>query len=196
MNNGKCCVGGITDDGRYVRLLTNEGENHSDQTDLAPRQVHQIDFIQRPGTKPPHVEDVLIQKISFKDNLNPKTKVLDFIKKCKIPIWQGSPENLFDGSIKWTHNGSGYINEEGIPAHSVGFWVSDKSLSKGLYYGKTRYNYKNGAEWLSLPYVGFEKAVYTIPAGTLLRVSLARWWDQKGTSEQRCSLQLSGWYDI
>jgi len=33
-----------------------------------------------------------------------------------------------------------------------------------------------------------------IPADTLLRVSLARWWDNEGRHEERCYLQLSGWY--
>ena len=47
-----------------------------------------------------------------------------------------------------------------------------------------------------MPYVGFEEAVETIPAGTLVRVSLARWWDTNGTTEDRCSLQLSGWYGL
>lgn len=196
MNGGKCCVGGITWNGRCVRLLTSDGENQSENTELTPRQVYEMEFMKRPHTKPPHVEDVLIQSKTLKGNLKRGIKVIDFIKERKIPIWQGSPEVLFDGLLKWTDNGSGYINEDAIPSHSVGFWVSDKPLSKSVYYGKIRYSYRGDNGWRSFPYVGFEEAIKLIPEGTLVRVSLARWWDQKGTTELRCPLQLSGWYDL
>ena len=39
--------------------------------------------------------------------------------------------------------------------------------------------------------------IKVIPAGTLVRVSLARWWrpeDSEPNFEERCYLQLSGWY--
>lgn len=50
-----------------------------------------------------------------------------------------------------------------------------------------------------IPYVGFEPAVDLIPKGTLVRVSLARWWrphDSPPDMEERCYLQLSGWYEV
>jgi hypothetical protein len=68
-------------------------------------------------------------------------------------------------------------------------------LTKRIFYEKVRYGYPKTTNWRSLPYVGFEEAAEIIPAGTLVRVSLARWWDTNGTTEERCSLQLSGWYD-
>lgn len=46
----------------------------------------------------------------------------------------------------------------------------------------------------SIKYVGFAEPINKIPAGTLVRVSLARWWRPTETSEERCYLQLSGWY--
>ena len=48
-----------------------------------------------------------------------------------------------------------------------------------------------------LKYVGEESPIKVIPAGTLVRVSLARWWrpeDSEPNFEKRCYLQLSGWY--
>lgn len=123
--------------------------------------------------------------------------ILEFIKQRKIEIWKGSPDTLFDGLLQWTNSGSGYVSENSsIPNNSVGFWIPDKDLTKKIFYEKVRYGYPKTANWRSLPYVGFEEAVEIIPAGTLVRVSLARWWDTNGTTEDRCSLQLSGWYDI
>lgn len=196
MNGGKCCVGGITDDGRSVRLLTIQGENQPENTELAPRQIYDIKFTERSNLKPPHVEDVLIQTKTFKRNLESSANMADIISQRGAPIWRGHPEHLFEEKLQWTPNGSGYVNENSIPSHSVGFWIADKPLSKSIYYGKVRYSYRGHETWFSLPYVGFEDAVPQIPSGTLLRVSLARWWDQDGKTEPRCSLQLSGWYDL
>ena len=195
MNNGKCCIGGITGSGRYVRLLTPTGENQPDNTDLAPRQVWEVEFNERPNSTPPHVEDVLVSSRKQKGTLKDEIKIADFIKQRKIPIWQGNPDTLFDSLIKWTNSGSGYVNREAIPKHSVGFWISDRDLTKKEFNG-TRYSYPNQNGWRSLKFVGFETPVDKIPAGTLLRVSLARWWQQDENTEERCYLQLSGWYDF
>lgn len=195
MNEGKCCVGAITAAGRYVRLLTSHGENQAETTTLAPRQIWDIMFVERQQPEPPHVEDVLVQSQKFIENLNDKIKVIDFIEKRKIPIWRGHPDALFDKMIKWTESGSGYIAKDAIPPHSVGFWVSDRTLTHSISFEKHRYNYKNSDGWKSIPYKGFDEPVKAIPAGILIRVSLARWWDTKGTTELRCPLQLSGWYD-
>jgi hypothetical protein len=196
MKEGKCCVGAITANGRYVRLLASNGENQDENTTLAPRQIWDITFVERHNPEPPHVEDVLVQSQKFKENLHDNIKVIDFIEKRKIPIWRGHPDALFDKMIRWTDGGSGYINKIAIPSHSVGFWVSDRALTHSISsFGKVRYNYKSGEGWKSLPYKGFDEPVKVIPAGILIRVSLARWWDTDGTTEFRCSLQLSGWYD-
>jgi hypothetical protein len=111
-------------------------------------------------------------------------------------IWEGEPDVLFDGMLKWTDNGSGYINKAAVPSHSVGFWVPDKELKKSIYYDKPRYSYRSSKGWRSMPYVGFDEPIEIIPSGTLVRVSLARWWDREGATELRCQLQVSGWYDL
>ena len=80
-----------------------------------------------------------------------------------------------------------------MPEQSVGFWVADNALTKKEYNG-VRYNYPNTNGWRSLKFVGFDTPVNIIPAGTILRVSLARWWKQDENTEERCYLQLSGWY--
>lgn len=195
MNNGKCCIGGITDSGRHVRLLTLTGENQPENTDLNPRQVWEVEFAERPNMTPPHVEDVLVSSRNLKGHLKDEVTILELIKQRNIQIWRGSPDFLFDGKIQWTNGGSGFINSESIPEHSVGFWISDKDLLKKEFNG-IRYIYSNHNSWRSLKFVGFQTAVDKLPKGTLLRVSLARWWQQDENTEERCYLQLSGWYDF
>lgn len=196
MNNGQVCVGGITLQGRYVRLLDPNGSNQPGDTDLAPKQAWEIEYKERTNNIPPHVEDILIQSRKPKGKLKNNITIKDFIEKRNISIWKGSPDVLFDGLILWTSNGSGYIDKNGgVPRHSVGFWISDRDLKRKEYKG-IRYQYPSSIGWRSIKFKGFEDTVGILPAGTLLRVSLARWITFNVEEELKCWLQLSGWYDL
>lgn len=192
------CVGGISGNGKFVRLLDQNGNNQDVDTTLKIGNVYTIEFTERPIKKPPHIEDILVTKMTYKFSFDSIQKMVEYLKeKLNVKIWSGSPDILFDGKLNWTDNGSGFINHEnGIPDNSVGFWIPDMDLTRKVFYEKNRYNYPNINGWRSLPFVGYENAIDVIPAGTLVRVSLARWWDTNGTTEGRCSLQVSGWYDI
>ncbi|MDR0988952.1 MAG: hypothetical protein LBM06_05775 [Prevotellaceae bacterium] len=199
MENG-VCVGGLTDGGRYVRLLDNGGSNQPKDTSLAPLQIWEIDYVAKANTRPPHVEDVVVQTMIRKGSLNRDANIEEFLKVRNVPIWRGTPDMLFDGLVQWTLKGSGYIDAVGgVPNHSVGFWISDKPLYKTEYEGSIRYKYRfdifdiNGR---SIKYKGFEDPVSQIPAGTLIRVSLARWWISPSDNSEKCWLQLSGWYNL
>lgn len=196
MNNGQVCVGGLTLKGRYVRLLDEQGNNQPQNTDLAPKQAWEIEFDERPNNVPPHVEDILVHNRIRKGSIKDEITIKDFIEKRNIPIWRGHPDELFDKLIQWTQSGSGYIDKEGgVPKHSVGFWISDRDLKRKEYNG-IRYQYPSSVGWRSIKFKGLENPVETIPAGTLLRVSLARWKAFNEGEQQKCWLQLSGWYDL
>lgn len=196
MNNNQVCVGGLTLNGRYVRLLDENGNNQPENTDLAPKQAWEIEFNERPNNTPPHVEDILVINRVRKGSLKDEITIKDFIEKRNIPIWKGSPDNLFDNLIQWTSSGSGYIdNAGGVPQHSVGFWISDKDLRRKDYNG-IRYQSPSTSGWRSIKFKGIENPVDVIPAGTLIRVSLARWKAFDENETPKCWLQLSGWYDL
>lgn len=196
MANG-ICVGGVLANGRFVRLMKMDGHNQDKDTPFKVSDVYTIEFQEKEFKKPPHVEDILVSKKEFKFTFSSIGNMVKYLKeKLKVKIWEGNPDNLFDGKLEWTDGGSGYISIDGeIPEHSVGFWISDRPLTKRIAFEKVRYNYPYPNGWRSLPYVGFDEPVQRIPSGTLIRVSLARWWDRNGETEDRCSLQLSGWYD-
>lgn len=196
MNNNQVCVGGLTLKGRYVRLLDEDGHNQPENTDLEPKQAWEIEFTERPHNVPPHVEDIIVKNKARKGSLKDDITIKDFIEKRKIPIWRGHPDNLFDNLIQWTASGSGYIDEDGgVPEHSVGFWISDRDLRKKEYKG-VRYQYPSSSGWRSIKYKGLDEPVEVIPAGTLIRVSLARWKSFEEDETPKCWLQLSGWYDL
>lgn len=197
MNNGQVCIGGLTLNGKYVRLLDRNGNNQPENTDLSPKQAWEIDFIEKSNNVPPHVEDILVQSRIRQGRLKAEITIKDFIEKRNIPIWRGSPDVLFDKLIQWTGNGSGYIDKQnGIPNHSVGFWISDRDLRRDDYKDNIRYQYPSNIGRRSVKFKGLEYPVDVIPAGTLLRVSLARWVSFSEDEKPKCWLQLSGWYDL
>ena len=196
MNNNQVCVGGLTLKGRYVRLLDENGNNQPENTDFAPKQAWDIEFMERPNNVAPHVEDILVHSRTRKGKLKDEITIKDFIEKRNIPIWRGHPDELFNELIQWTPSGSGYIDRDGgVPEHSVGFWISDRDLRRKDYNG-IRYQYPSSSGWRSIKFKGLENPVDIIPAGTLIRVSLARWKAFNEGEQPKCWLQLSGWYDL
>lgn len=189
------CVGGILiQKGRFVRLLDANGNNQPENTDLEIRDIWKIEFEYRREIVPPHIEDILVKNYHNRRTLSNEITMLDVLRTLHIEYWEGMIDNIFDGYLDWTFNGSGYISRELIPNHSVGFWITDKELTMYEENNKIRYHYDDHRK---ITYVGFKKPVNIIPAGTLLRVSLARWWSPPESDvEERCYLQLSGWYDL
>jgi len=183
------CVGGLAlDTNENIRLLNPGGSNQPANTKFDVGQIWDIVYQPAP-TKTPHVEDVFVYQEDF---VGQQSNLRDFLLQ-KVTIWQGRPNQLYDGLLQ-IRNGRGYISEHtGIPQASVGFWVPDKALILSSDdRGKLYYSY--GGDILRLPYVGFMDMVQTIPAKSLIRVSLARWWAPEGVNEKRCYIQISGWY--
>jgi len=188
------CVGAVTGNGEFVRLLNEYGYNQDHDTSLKIGDVWTIEYLEKENRRPPHIEDILVSKKKYKFSFETIDKMVDYLKgKLNIKIWEGSTDILFDSKIQWTIGGSGYISETGeIPDNSVGFWIPAKDLIRNDFQDKVKYSYP--IRWRSITFVGFQKPVEIIPAGTLIRVSLARWWSPN--DEERCYLQLSGWYGL
>ena len=138
------CVGAVTGNGRFVRLLNEDGYNQDVNTSFNIGDVWTIDYQERPNKTAPHIEDILITNKKIRGTLKSELKMLQVIQKFGVKIWRGRPDVLFEGKLNWTNSGSGYINEEnGICVNSVGFWISDRDLKKRIFYEKTRYSYPN-----------------------------------------------------
>ncbi len=182
------CVGAIgLKTLQAVRLHSSIDGYQPGDTEFEVGQVWDIDFTPHPD-KLPHVEDVVVntKKLISKDY-----DVVSFIKTRCI-ILKGGPEVLFGGALKWTGNGSGYVNSSNVPDSSVGFWICDRDLkfeNANYWYPKGLFTQKH------FKYVGYTSAKGIIPAGTIIRVSLAKWWSPPDVDmEKRCYCQLSGWY--
>ncbi|NDV46582.1 hypothetical protein D0T49_05935 [Paludibacter sp. 221] len=196
INPGQLCVGALTSSGRQVRILDRLGNNQPQYTNLNLGQIWDIEYTDKEDNTPPHVEDILVYKRLQRGNRKEDITMKSLVEKFNIPIWQGHPDNLFDGLLQWTPSGSGYIEKgKGVPKHSVGFWISDRDLKKREYEGD-RYLYPMKKEWRNFKLKGLQTPVDVIPAGTLIRVSLSRWKTFSHDKTPKCWLQLSGWYEL
>lgn len=184
------CVGGMVyDTAQGLRLLQTDGSHQPVDTDFEVGQVWDVRYEPGENLRPPHVEDVWV----FESRYLGKQIGLPGFLTARVEVWQGGCAALFGGCVRLTNKGSGYIAEQhGIPDRSAGFWLPEQPLQRVM--DGHRCYYACGDE-IRLRYVGFVPSMETIPARTLLRVSLARWWRPDHRIEARCYLQLSGWYE-
>jgi hypothetical protein len=194
MGGSSRCIGGISHDEKSVRLLTSAGGHWDTSAPFRIGQIWDIAYMPVAAAIRPHTEDVKIsqyQLVGTEPNL--RAHLL-----TRVTPWRGGIDQVFGGVLGYTGNNNGYVCRRlGVPAHSTWFWIPDRDLtlrSDGKHYD---YPYGYGYQSRGLSYVGEPPALPTLPAGTLIRVSLARWWrpeDAEPDFEERCFLQLSGWY--
>lgn len=117
-------------------------------------------------------------------------------EKQHCSITEGCITRLFNHTLQFSgpHFLTGSVGKDHVPDHSVAFWVADKDLMKhdNSFQGKSGVYYLYGS--YRIKYVGFQTPLDCIPQGTVLRMSLANWWKKGDSDEERCYLQLSGWY--
>ncbi len=187
------CIGALCEDGRSLRLLDAQGHNWLPSVGFDVGQEWDLAFTNGANLRPPHVEDVLVTGGNFVGNVaDVRGTTLS-----RVQPWVGSPSALFNGAVSYTNKHNGYI-EGAAPDRSTWFWIPDKDLA--LRDDGKHYDYLSNFLSITIPkgltYVGERDPVAMIPAGTLVRVSLARWWRPDGDDSfpERCYVQLSGWY--
>lgn len=191
------CVGGITETGKSVRLIP----FNADPRDGANREYEVGDIWKitgEPETEltPPHNENFVVEKKS-RLHTTKSTKELESTVELLMPPKIGDPRKLYEGLLKTTDSGSLYVPPGGnVPPYSTMFWRTDKQLTLEKDKKKLRYRYATENGGCTLTFVGFQRPLETIPAGTLLRVSLAHWWrpENAANAELRCYVQISGWF--
>lgn len=189
---GGAGVDALTFGGRGVRLLhPNPAGDPAPSPEYEVGDVWEITWQPRDERPLPHSEDVTVLQ---KRRLAPIDDLYTFVHYHLSPQ-TGGTEALYDGLLQTTKEGALYIAERtGVPAYSTTFWVADQPLTREA--GSTQFDYRyptaDGGQ--TLAFVGFREPLEVIPAGTLLRLSLAHWQtDESPGGELRCHLQLSGW---
>jgi ATP-dependent DNA helicase RecQ len=188
------CIGGLTFTGRSVRLIAADQEvNEQFNMEYGVGEVWDVDYRPDPAIVPPHVENIIVTNKIRHPSLD---ALVPFIEQ-QMPPSAGGLEALFGGLTQATKAGAMYIAERtGVPPTSTMFWRPDQDLIRVDDAKRIRYQYPNPDGRRTLTFVGFQEPPAEIPAGTLLRVSLAHWWrpDDMPEGELRCYVQLSGWF--
>ena len=187
------CIGGITADGRSVRLIAPDAAfNEHFNREYRVGQTWEIEADPPDSLLPPHTENVVVRR---KRRLPSTGNLIDLIERY-MPPRVGGLDVLYDGLVRGKRGGPLYIAERaGVPAYSTMFWLPDRPLTRDTDGKRIRYRYPTAKGGQTLTFVGFQEPPAEIPAGTLLRVSLAHWWrpDEHPEEELRCYVQLSGW---
>ena len=192
MKNAFCIGSYDLTNKKNVRLLTSAEENQPLDTKFNIGQVWEIDYISRPNIIKPHVEDVLVQRASFVKEID---DMYGFLLQ-NVNIWKGNPEVIFNGKISFPMGGSGYLEQKFSDlSQSVGFWIPDDDIELTILDNKKHYLYF-GQQVYYFPFVGSINKIDKISKGTILRVSLTRWWSPNlDKIPKRCYCQLSGWFE-
>lgn len=196
MGSSTVCVGGLDlETNRNIRLLGADGSKQQRSTRFEVGQVWDINYHACENITFPHSEDVIVESSHY---LVQQPGLRDFLMQ-RIQPWIGGLHELFDGMLV-TQNRHCYITRSHrVPEASTGFWIPDKPLFLQNNEYKTYYLYhydypKIGLRYYRISYQGLAETLPRIPEDTLVRVSLARWWTKRGVDEERCYLQISGWY--
>jgi hypothetical protein len=177
MNQGRVCVGGhdLDDDFRSLRLLTKTGMNLREDLAIAPGEVWELEYVDHEEPDPPHVEDVLVDNGKRVETFSPE-QVRALITEHDTP-WTGPPDVLFDGLVTATPNGRVYVpGGDELPSRSTGYWIPDAELIKRVAFERAKFFYTGDSELDEFTWAGMAEPPDRIPAGTLVRVSLARWF--------------------
>ena len=205
------CIGGLTETGKSVRLIpSNEDPHDGANKEYNVGEIWEItaEPVPETGLIPPHNEDIAVHK---KSRLHTTQDTKDLVSAIELlmPPKTGPPQELYEGLLQSTSSGSLYVPAgDDVPPYSTTFWRPDKPLTRDTEERRIRYRYptdfcrasfglqavpKGGC---TLTFVGFQEPLETIPAGMLLRVSLAHRWRPKDDpyAEERHYVQISGWF--
>lgn len=195
------CIGGLTaSSSRNVRLIPENRQdkrNYPADTRFDVGQVWDVDYYRSTNIEPPHTEDIIVTDSQYKG----QAASLKNILVRRVTPWNGGLEKLFDNSLVINPSSEKcYISRTGpIPDCSTGYWFPDGKLTlyrqnnTKPYYHIDYTDQVNGRRTISIPFVGYANPIRSIISSTLVRVSLARWL--LAGSEERCYLQISGFYE-
>lgn len=194
----RVCVGAVDRSGRSRRLLVADGEN---QPQDCPYQIGDIWTVRTKEPNkitPPHVEDVIVEPQRREGTCNDLPSTLHRMRDKGLITtwWQGAIASVFDGHTRSTQtNFSRYVSHtSGLPNCSVGFWEPHEALHLETTEDRPSYRFETPGEFARLPYTGQEQPEAVLPRGTLVRLSLSRFWAPPDGGRSACWVQLSGWY--
>jgi hypothetical protein len=148
MRGSRLCVGGMSDDGGGFRLMTANCEYHGAECRYQVGETWEMEVKACANLEAPHLEDVAVLRAT----LIGRTPNLQQLVSDRGLVWTGRINRIFNGKIRFTRGGSGYISQAaGLPPSSTGFWISDTDL---VFSNEPRQAYMPRGDRRYLSYVG------------------------------------------
>jgi ATP-dependent DNA helicase RecQ len=149
-----------------------------------------MEYRDRPNLHAPHIEDVLVSRGSHTGEV----EKLEALLRRETRPWRGNPRLLFHGTVSGTPSGTAYVPKETPPPKcSTGYWIPGHDLERLSYDEKIRFLYLGDGPIDRFSWVGMEDPPESIPAGSLVRVSLARLYSSS-SAPAGYYVQISGVY--
>lgn len=190
MKNGVCVGGIIESTGKLIRIHNEHGGNLTADVPYQIGDIWEMN-VEDPLYKrrAPHTEDKRTRGLNKIKNIGVKG-IVNYVNNnaSNLPLVRGSIINAFMGVLN-VEDEKIYVNHNNTPQYSTEFWIPDRDLTLSNIWDKNYYFYDK----IRVKYVGVEPPIDRIPSGTIIRLSLASWWDD-GSGEEKCYLQLSGCY--
>lgn len=194
LKNG-VCIGGINlNNGEFVRVHGARGENLPSDAPYEIGDVWEMDIEKAWNCRPkPHVEDKQVTSSNRIGNVGDKG-IISYIHQNESlfgdKLTKGSLGDTFQGCLH-LEAGKAFVEEDKVPEFSTQFWIPDEDLIRRRdVYGSVFYTYRGSR----IKFVGLQPPIDRILSGSIVRLSLANWWDGDSSGKNRCYLQLSGWY--
>ena len=133
------CIGGITSDGRSVRLVAaNAGTNERAGIEYEVGEVWDVDAIPAVNLVAPHVENVIVRARRKLKQIGDPVPIIE----QHMPPTSGDVALIFEGLAQTTTTGALYVAERtGIPPYSTMFWRPDRPLQREDDGKRVRYRY-------------------------------------------------------
>ncbi len=210
MREGRRCVGALevdpAPDGyiplRNLRLHKSDGAYfHVQEFPFHVGQILEVEYTPSPNRRLPHTEDCRVHKLHPTGELQPPLAdaIMAIISRNSVvPVYKDSIDSTFEGILEVDPDtGIRSVSQQGgIPNFSTCFWIAHHEVEVWRT-SEGRVRLRSEAWNISVPYVGESPLVEDlIPAGSLLRLSLSRWWRKTPDALPRCYLQVSQYYGV
>ena len=131
------CIGGITQDGVSVRLISADTDAHDGAgREYEVGEVWKVEAKPTTDVIPPHVENIIVYKKQKLRTLEDPVAIIERFMPPKV----GGPEVLYEGLTQSTSTGALYNAEDsGIPPYSTMFWRPDRPLTRDTAGKRVRY---------------------------------------------------------
>lgn len=139
-------------------------------------------------TRNPHTEDFIVETYRIVGRYD-SSLADDIYDNCQVAE---NLSDLFERCITELGTDKLGIDADDVPNFSTQFWVPKNPLTLEWqqYQNEPKKPYYRYRRWV-IPYKGVDEPIETIPAGSLVRLSLAQWFPPEAP---KCYLQLSGWF--